>query len=368
MRLSVVSPALLGILLLLSACGGGGGGDFDELGSVGSGQGVIRENSCAQLANNDPRLASMSDTGIGLTSPLGLAPGRYALPAGATPTQLVINFHGNHNDSCAWRNHLRRIAERGAVAIAMDYTGQRREGEIDNYGWFMRAGAEDSIAAVKFFLARHPSITQVFVMGISMGANASGVAVASPDAMRADGSPLFDYWVAVEGVHNLTEEYLIARAVAPANAGGAVAQAEIEEENGGSLEAVPTRYTEITNILRVQDMTYLKGVILVHGIDDGLVPTTQSREMLLALNLTGTPAHLYTVGGTGSGEDGTTASSLVLGQIFDAAGQQYESPLAGHGWEGSDTHLVITTGFEQLFALMDGANTITPGETPVPGL
>ena len=90
--------------------------------------------------------------------------------------------------------------------------------------------------------------------------------------------------------------------------------------------------------------------------------------MLLALNAIGVPAHLYTVGGTGGGEDGTTASSLILGQIFDAAGQQYESPLAGHGWEGSDTHIVITTGFDRLYALMGGATTITPGETPVPGL
>lgn len=367
MRFFTSLPSLALAIALLSGCGGGGD-DFEGLGSVDTDQGVTRENSCAQLAQNDPRLAAMSDEGISLTSPLGLAAGRYALPATAAPTQLVINFHGNHNDSCAWRNHLRRIADRGAVTFAMDYTGQRKEGEIDNYGWFARAGAADSIATAKYFLARYPSITQVIVMAISMGGSVSGVAMVSPDAVRADGSPLFDYWVAVEGVHNLTEEYLIARAVAPVNAGGVIAVQELEEENGGSLESVPTRYTEITNILRVQDMTYLKGVVLVHGIDDGLVPTTQSREMMLALNLTGTPAHLYTVGGTGSGEDGTTATSLVLGQIFAAAGEQYESPLAGHGWEGSDTHLVINTGFEQLFALMDGATTITPGETPVPGI
>lgn len=367
-----VLPSLALVLagLLLSGCGGGGGDRNDLPGGGATGASEI---PCARFAVNDPRLLAISDTGIGLTSTLGLASGRFALPANPAPTQLVVAFHGNHNNSCAWRNHLRRIAERGAVGVAMDYTGQRNIEGVDNYGWFVRAGAADSIAAVQFFLQRYPSITQVLVMGISMGANAAGVAAASPDAVRADGSPLFDYWVAVEGVHNLIEEYAIIRAVAPAVPAAVIAQQEIEEENGGPLEAVPERYAEITNILRVQDMTYLKGAVLVHGIDDGLVPTTQSREMLLALNAAGVPTHLYTVGGTGGGEAGTTVTDILLGPLFDAGGQDYESPLAGHGWEGSDTHIVISTGFAQLFALMDALAggtppDISPGETPVPGL
>jgi hypothetical protein len=362
---------LLGIVitsLLVSGCGGGGGS-----GSGRGGASAALEVPCSQLTHSDERLQLMSDEGIGLTSRLGLASGRYALPDTATPTQLVVSFHGNHNNSCAWRNHLRRIADQGAVAFAMDYTGQQTVGEIDNYGWFARAGAADSIEAAKFFMDRYPSITQVIVMAISMGGSVSGVAVVHPDAVRRDGSPLFDYWVAVEGVHNFTEEYLIARAVAPAVPSAAVAVQEIEQENGGPIEQVPERYAEITNVLRVQDMTYLKGVVLVHGLDDGLVPTTQSREMMLALNAVGVPAHLYTVGGTGDGEAGTTVTDIILGPLFDAGGQEYESPLAGHGWEGSDTHIVITTGFERLFALMDALSTgnppgISPGETPVPGL
>jgi hypothetical protein len=360
-RLCVLSV----IALLQTACGGGGDGADGSL--VGRGQFAASEVPCSQLTNSDPRLREMSDEGIGLTSRLGLASGRYALPATSAPTQLVVAFHGNHNNSCAWRNHLRRIAARGAVTFAMDYSGQRNIEGIDNYGWFARAGAADSIEAAKYFMARYPSITQVIVMAISMGGSISGVAVVSPEAVRADGAPLFDYWVAVEGVHNFTEEYLIARAVAPAVPSAGVAVQEMEEESGGPIEAVPERYAEISNILRVPDMTYLKGVVLVHGLDDGLVPTTQSREMMLALNLAGVPAHLYTVGGTGSGEAGTTVSDLILGPIFDAGGQEYESPLAGHGWEGSDTHIVISTGFEQLFALLGDAADVTPGETPVPG-
>ena len=321
---------------------------------------------------SDARVKAMSDEGIGQTSALGLAAGRYALPASDAPTQLVVMFHGHGNDSCSWRNHLRQAAARGAVAIAMDYTGQRDVvlepyGLVENYGWFMRAGAADSIAASKLFLARYPTITQVFAMGISMGANASGVAVASPDAVRADGAPLFDYWVAVEGVHNLTEEYFIARGIAPVNAGGALAVQEIEEENGGPFEDVPDRFLEITNVARVEDMTGLKGVVLVHALDDGLVPSNQSSEMATALNGVGVPAHFYPVLGNGGEETGTTFTAIPAGPVAAAAGQEYESPFAGHGWEGSDTQIVIKTGFDQLFALMAGG-AVSEGVTPVPGI
>ena len=86
---------------------------------------------CSQ--HSDPRLASMTDDGIGLTSSLGLASGRYAMPAAAAPTQLVVLFHGHGNDSCAWRRHLQQVAAHGAIGVAMDYSGQRQT-PVENYG------------------------------------------------------------------------------------------------------------------------------------------------------------------------------------------------------------------------------------------
>ena len=319
---------------------------------------------CAQ--HTDPRVKAMSDTGIGLTSSLGLASGRYALPATTGPTQLVVMFHGHGNDSCSWRTHLRQAAARGAVAVAMDYTGQRQT-PSENYGWFVREGAADSIAAARYFLARYPSITKVFAFGISMGGHAAGLAVASPNAVRADGSPLFDYFVDVEGVNNLIEEYLIARGVAPVNDGGALAQQEIEEELGGSLEEVPAAYLGSTIVTLAQDMKSLKGAVLVNAADDGLVPTDQSQQMTAALIAAGVPAFQFVVLGRGGAETGTTGTGIVGDPAFAAAGQKYESPFAGHGWEGSDTHQVIKTGFEQLFALMSGT-TFGSGETIVRGV
>lgn len=351
-------------LAIIAAVTGCGGGSSSDLPGLPGGGGKTLEVPCT--AQSDPRLKEMTDTGIGLTSTLGLASGRYALPEAAAPTQLVVMFHGNHNDSCSWRQHLQNVAALGAVTVAMDYTGQRQT-PVEHYGWFVRGGAADSIAAAQYFMARYPSIKEVFALAVSMGGNTSGLAIASPDAVRADDTPLFDYWVVAEGAHNLIEEYQIIRAVAPAVPAAVIAQQEIEEENGGAFEEVPDRYAEITNVARVTDMAGLKGAVLVHGIDDGLVPTNQSREMFLALTANGVTSHLYTIGTNGGAESGTTATAIPLGPVLGALGQPYESPLAGHGWEGSQTHLVMRTLLDQLYALMAGGS-IAPGETIVPGL
>ena len=353
----IISGASLCLATVLSACGGA------VPGASADAKAAQLEIPCEQ--HSDARIQEMNDEGIGLTSALGLASGRYALPAAAAPTQLVVMFHGHGNDTCSWRRHLQQVAAKGAIAVAMDYSGQRQT-PAENYGWFVREGAADSIAAAKYFLKKYPSVTQVFAFGISMGGNVSGYAVAAKDAVRADASPLFDYWVDIEGVNNLVEEYFIARGIAPVNGGGALAQQEIEEENGGAFEDVPEKYAEITNVYRAQDMSALKGAVVVNGIDDGLVPTNQSPEMTAALNAAGVPAHLYTVAADGGAESGTTATAIPLDPVTGAAGQTYDSPFAGHGWEGSDTQLVIKTGFDQLYALMGGA-TVSPGETPVPG-
>jgi len=335
----------------------------------GQGSAAVEDKAAAEVPCSQHTYAptrAMNDSGIRTTSSLCLAPGRYALPATTAPTQLVVVFHGHLNDSCDWRRHLQQIAAHGAIAVGIDYSGQRQK-PVENYGWRVREGAADSIAAAKYFLKQYPTLKQVIAFGISMGGNASGVAVASADAVRADGSPLFDYWVDIEGVNSLIEEYGVIVAVAPVNAGAALAQAEIEEENGGAFQDVPDKYTEIDNMARAPDMTGLKGAVVINAVDDGLVPTNQSPDMAAALNALGVPTHLFTVLLHGSGESGTTATAIVMQPVYDQAGQgPYESPFAGHGWEGSDTQLVIATGFEQLYALL-GGDTPAPGETVVPG-
>lgn len=285
-----------------------------------------------------------------LTAPETGIAGLYALPK-TPPRTLVVFDHGYRKPATAyWDGHLRDAADHGVIATAPDYQGI---GPAPDYrGWNVQAGADDSIALAKHFLARCTSVKQVIVMGISMGGNASGLAVAA-GATRPDGSPLFDYWVDVEGATNVAETYLEARLVANSgNEYAAGAFADIEKEMGGPIESTQDRYLEESVVTRGDDIgaSGLKGVVIVHGYDDGLVPYNQSREMATVLRGQRIPVEFYSIAGRGDGESGTTLTGSVLG----AADPTYESPFAGHGAEESNTQLVIKTGFERLWELVKG--------------
>jgi acetyl esterase/lipase len=267
--------------------------------------------------------------------------GVYALPKSA-PRGLVVYFHGYGHTADDWSAHIRRAAaEEGVIAVAMNYRGQN-----GTRGWQVSEGAADSIAAAQLFdrTCRPPTIV---AYGVSMGGNASGLAVASR-AVRANGAPLFDQWFDIEGAVNVIEIYTAARALgATGNAFAAGAAADMEREMGGTLEERPEAYTTRTVVRRAEDIkaSGVMGVTMVHGVDDGLVPYSQSREMQTRLRALGIPTDMFTVGTRGSGsEAGTTLTgSLVPG---------FDSPLAGHADETSTTHLVGKTGFERLSAYL----------------
>lgn len=276
--------------------------------------------------------------------------GLYARPS-ADPADLVVMMHGYRNDSSSWNAHLLEAADHGVLAFALDYPGIGPTPDLR--GWNVQAGADASIEVAGAFLDDCPSITRVTVLGVSMGGNSSGLAVAA-HATRADGeTPLFDYWIDVEGVTNVIETYLEASAVGPVNAFADGARADIEAEMGGTLAEVPEEYLDHDIVYRTPDIagSGLAGAIVVHGVDDGLVPYDQGREMATALVAFGIPTDVYTVLRRGQGESGTTITGTVLTN-FDPS---YQSPLAGHGWEGSDTQLVIRTAIDRLWTLLGGA-------------
>ncbi|HEX8120503.1 MAG TPA: prolyl oligopeptidase family serine peptidase [Solirubrobacteraceae bacterium] len=277
------------------------------------------------------------------------ATGLFTLPA-TPPRGLVVFGHGAANTTDAWRKHMADVSRRdGVITVAMNYRGMIVTGRDDKrgtetaHGWPAKAGAEDLVAAARHFDAECPGLAGIVMYGVSMGGNMTGLGVAAK-AKRADGRPLFDYWIAVEGVHNLTETYQEARTVAPVNDFAAITVQDIEHETGGPLEAQPAAFAERTNLNRVQDIAAsgLRGAILVHAYEDGTVPYNQSQEMTRALREAGVPTDLYSVGGRGSDEQDSTLSGT--------AGAP--SGNAGHGWEGSDTHVVIQTGLDRLNALL----------------
>jgi len=276
--------------------------------------------------------------------------GFYAVPA-RTAKGIVVFAHGYGHTAYSWIQHLQQVATRdGVIAIAMDYRFQhdsppaKGESLPSSRGWRVSEGAADSIAAAQLFdkTCRTGGVNTIY--GVSMGGNTSGLVVAAKPK-RANGSPLFDYWFAIEPAVNVTETWAEASAVAKSGNTFAVnAVADIEEETGGTPATATAAYQSRTVVARIADIAAagLKGVAVVQGVDDGLVPYNQSREIVAALRANRIPTYDMTVLTRGSGEAGTTLSGNVLGPL----GQ--ESPFAGHASEVSNTQLVGVGGFTLL--------------------
>jgi acetyl esterase/lipase len=285
--------------------------------------------------------------------------GLYALPP-ATPKGLVVFFHGYTHTAYSWAEHLERTAAQdGVIAVAMNYRGQI---DLPPYpgttlprsrGWQVSEGAADSIAAAQLFDRTCPGLPSIVAYGVSMGGNASGLAVAAR-ATRASGAPLFDQWFDIEGAVNVIEIYSAARTLAATgNVLAAQATEDIERETGGTLEQRPEAYTTRTVVRRADDIkaSGVMGVTLVQGADDGLVPYSQSREMQSRLVALGIPTDMITVGTRGErSEPGTT----LTGSLGPPG---YQSPFAGHADEASTTHIVGNTGFERLSAYFGARET-----------
>lgn len=272
------------------------------------------------------------------------ATGVVAFPD-ADPTTLVVFAHGYGHDSGSWVDHARwAAAELGAAAVAMDYRGTA---EVDGAirGWRVREGAEDSIAAARDLEARCDGFEEIVLFGVSMGGNASGLALAAQPT-RLDGTtPLFDWWFDVEGAVNVVETYHGARVLAPANGFAANARADIEAEMGGTFEEVPEVYADHAVVNRIDDIAAsgVRGVYVVHAVEDGLVPVNQALEATALLRQAGVTTELTLHTTRDEGEGGTTITGYT---------GQDESPLAGHASETSTTHVVMRSALDRLQALV----------------
>ena len=304
-----------------------------------------------------PAVACTGDPTAVNTVSFGATFAYYAVPA-KHPRGVVVFDHGYGHNPEGWVAHLTDTAKRDQViAVAPEYTGtptytdslggQQYSPTVDySRGWKVAEGAQDSIAVAKLFDDSCGGLRTNVIYGVSMGGNASGL-VAATKAARKDGKPLFDYWFDVEGVTNVTETYLEARSFK--NTGStfaANAQSDIENEMGGPIEQNPGAYLAHTVVAQDVTASGIRGVVLVHGVDDGTVPYDQTREMAARLRQLGLPNDVFTVGTHGpSNESG--------GTIENDIDPSFSSPFSGHGDEAHFNQLVIKTGFDRLAALYD---------------
>lgn len=261
------------------------------------------------------------------------------------PRALVVFAHGYSHASSSWVEHSRWAAiELGAAAVAMDYRGTHVGEDGAIRGWQVAEGAADMIAAARDLERLCGGFDTIVIFGVSMGGNSSGLALAAQPT-RLDGTtPLFDWWFDLEGAANVIETYQGARALAAANTFARYAQADIEAEMGGTFEEVPEVYADRAVVNRVDDIAAsgVKGVYMVHGVEDGLVPFDQAAELHALLTEAGVPTTFDIRVDNGGAESGTTLSGYAV----------EGSPLAGHASETSTTHVVMRAGFDRLRALL----------------
>jgi hypothetical protein len=286
------------------------------------------------------------------------ATGRYALPA-AKPAGLVVFFHGYGHTADNWEENLRGVAARdGVIALAMDYPGALdASGRPTEQTWQVEEGAIVSNAAAQWFdMKCTPGI--VVAYGVSMGGNASGLAVAASH-------DLYDYWFDIEGANNVIETYNEARALAPASPFAAEAAHGIELEMGGKFEdqKATAEYQRHTNVLRAEDIAAsgIQGEVMVHAVDDGLVPYNQGREMQAAL-AGRVPVQFWTVLTAGRDQTDPNGKDTTI----EGYGQDYDGvtarPLAGHSNETNPDSRVSWVGFDRLDQLFKGTEPTLPGD------
>ena len=326
-----------------------------------NGQGKSRDKRPATATDGctgDP--AAVQRMSLTVDGPEALA--LVGLPA-KKPRGIVVFDHGYGHTMESWREHIARtVTELGVIAIAPNYRGQTVPPlgqKASSRGWRVAEGAADSIAYAQYFEALcKPGGTNV-VYGVSMGGNTSGLVVAA-QPKGPDGKPLFDYWVNVEGAVNVAQTYLGASVLAPANEFAANAKADIEQAFGGTPAEAPDAYAERTVVNRTDDIAGagLKGVVVVHGVMDGLVTHNQSRELQALLRAQGVPVDMWTAVTRKAGtESGTTIDGYAVGEA---------SPFAGHASETSTTHVVGVAGFAALERLY-GKDPFTCGEAVYDG-
>jgi len=283
----------------------------------------------------------------------GVAEAAYVLPTGR-PRGIVVFDHGYSHTMYSWVRHLQRTARTlGVIAVAPDYRGQAnafKAGALpSSRGWRVSAGAVDTNTVVQLFdRACLKGKGHNVLYSVSMGGNTAGLALALKPK-RVNGKPLYDEWVDVEGAANVLETYQGARALAPVNEFAAHAKADIEAETGGTPEQVPDAYAQRTVVNRVPDIVAsgVKGVVMVHGVMDGLVTHDISRQLQALLLAEGVPVDFTAfVTRSAKGEPGTTIDG------YAPTGQT--SPFAGHASETSETHDVGMHGFAKLAELYRG--------------
>jgi dipeptidyl aminopeptidase/acylaminoacyl peptidase len=202
-----------------------------------------------------------------------VATGLLGIPASGASAALVVMCHGYGGSASGWQAQLQDLADRGYLAVAMDYRGD---------GWNVFNGSADTIAAARALRAQHPEVQRTVLWGFSMGGQVSGLAV-----MRAHG--LFDYWLDSDGAVDWLETFPLSPRA-------------LSHEAGGYPWEVPQVWLDNAPALNQTGFlgSGLARAYITHGSADPLVTIDQGQQLFVNLVRQGVPVSFYVVA-TGPG-------------------------------------------------------------------
>lgn len=258
---------------------------------------------------------------------------------------LVVIAHGfGHTVQASWVPHMVRISEDLGEDVVLVATNYR-----DNFGFPIGQGAEDLVRATIMAESGYGPFERTILLSVSMGSAIGGTAIHIAPEHTQDGEGLYDAWLDVEGATSPHETWAEAKAISPAVELGKTASEGMERDAGGTPAEAPEAWARRIPVLHADDMKAagLQQVNVIHGLNDGLVPYDQGRQMTEALVAAGIPVSMYTIlRGAADHTSGTTPTSH--------AGQPQYDPnerfihLAGHGSEADAEHIVMQTAFARL--------------------
>jgi hypothetical protein len=269
--------------------------------------------------------------------------GYASLPA-TKPKALVVVAHGYSWTAAAWKSKLKAIAGADrAVAVAPNIRGLKLLPQGHSRGIPLRNAKADLIAYGKKYAASCPTIKTVVLVGYSLGGPYATNALMS-HPKRAGGKPLFDYFVGMEAMEDVFAEFQLAKQL-PNDAFVQGAVQDAKDELGGTIDEKPEAYHAINPIEHIAQIraSKIRGVFLVHGVDDGLVPYSQATDMAKALRDGGVKTDLLTARKRRPGDEPDTTLSGRFGQ---------PSGDSGHASDTAIHHLVPSTGLKVLHDLI----------------
>jgi hypothetical protein len=276
------------------------------------------------------------------------------------PKALVVVFHGHGHNGDQYADQLADVAKRyGVLAVAMQTT-QLAKGRPSYRGPFdsVDEEARDAASAIAWARAKYRTGNRTYLFGTSMGG--SGLAYFLDAATRSAAGDADATWVQrvhplplaglvdAEGISSLAETWLEATGF------DKVSAAEIELETGGTPASAPDAYRARSLALLTPTQLQATGLpvaVVVHDLDDGLVPYNQTWGSRAAFAAGGISIRTYDIVFKDSCTQG---SQTTLTSNVPVPGAEGQLCLAGHASENDSTTPVMRVAFTALGEILGG--------------